>query len=175
MNMVEIMGRYQANFSGMGVYGIAGYSASGNVSAPGQQGNNGFSVGDAGLVLSFAGFSFGGNVLFGDYNGQVGLQPKGGKSAIAWVVGAQGTQPGRSRSARPGSTTSRQALRRQTSTTQRYDEGAAASLVYAVAPGINAYVEALWGQVHQGGYDFLGGHEQRRSDQGRHLHGATTP
>ena len=86
--MFEGMVRYQGNFSGLGVYGIAGYSASGDVSAPAQQ-YNGFSVGDAGLVLSFAGFSFGGNVLFGDYNGQVGLQPKGGKSAIAWVVGAQ--------------------------------------------------------------------------------------
>lgn len=161
-NMFEAMARYQGNFSGVGVYGIAGYSGSGNVS-PGQplttsNAYKGFSVGDFGLVLSYAGFSVGGNVLLGDYNGQVSLEPNGGKSAIAYVVGAQyATGP-----ITLGVSWFNFQSTGSTSTsfhTQRYDEGAAASAVYALAPGINAYAEFLWGQAHQGGINLLGGQD----------------
>ena len=50
---------------------------------------NGFSVGDGGLALTYAGFTVGGNVLWGAFNGQVGLKPQGGVNAVAWVGGVQ--------------------------------------------------------------------------------------
>ncbi len=88
-NWMEAMARYQGNFNGFGIYGIAGYSASGNVKSTvaGSQQFNGFSVGDVGLTLSYAGFSVGGNVLWGDFNSQVALQPKGAPAAVAWLGG----------------------------------------------------------------------------------------
>ena len=52
-------------------------------------GYNGFSVGDGGLALTYAGFTVGGNVLWGAFNGQVQLKPQGGANAVAWVAGAQ--------------------------------------------------------------------------------------
>jgi predicted porin len=42
-------------------------------------------LGDAGLALTYAGFTIGSNVLWGGYDGAVALQP----TAIAWLVGAQ--------------------------------------------------------------------------------------
>ena len=152
-NMFEGMVRYQGNFSGVGIYAIGGYAASGVVNVPAQA-YNGFSVGDGGLVLSYAGFSIGGNAIFGDFNGQVGLQPKGGKSAIAYVVGASYTTGPITVGASWFNYQS-QGSAALIGQTQRYDEGFAASAVYALAPGINAYAEYLWGQVHQGGWDFV--------------------
>jgi len=157
-NWVEAMARYQGTFAGFGIYGIAGYSGSGNVknTAPGSQKYQGFSVGDAGLVLSYAGFSVGGNVLWGAYNNQVQLAPKGGVNAVAWLGGVayvngpwqgyasyynyqyQGAGPG------PG-------------IGQRYDDAAFVGAQYAIAPGLNAYAEYLYGQSHQGGVNLLNG------------------
>jgi opacity protein-like surface antigen len=39
---------------------------------------------------------------------------------------------------------------------QRYDDAFAAGVNYAVAPGLVAYAEYLYGQVHQGGVNLLG-------------------
>ena len=83
-----MMGRYQGNFGGLGVYGILGYSGSGHVhvwgSVPGggsavqpTVAYNGFNVGDGGLALTYAGFTVGGNVLWGAFNGQVQLEAAG--------------------------------------------------------------------------------------------------
>ena len=39
---------------------------------------------------------------------------------------------------------------------QRYDDGFATGVNYAVAPGLVAYAEYLYGQVHQGGVNLVG-------------------
>jgi Gram-negative porin len=160
-NWMEAMARYQGTFNGFGVYGIAGYSASGNTksTAAGSQQFNGFSVGDVGLTLSYAGFSVGGNVLFGNYNSQVALQPKGGVGAVAWLGGVsyqngpfqaygsyynfqyQGACPAPS-CAGVG---------------QRYDDAFWIGTQYAIAPGLNAYAEYAYGESHQGGVNLLTG------------------
>ena len=159
-NWYELMARYQNTFSGFGVYAIAGYSGSGNVSTaqPINARNlyKPFSVGDAGLAVSFAGFTVGGNVLWGQYEGQVALTYQGGKNSTAWIVGAQyangpftvGTSYFNMQSQGSNATDF---------TSQRYDEGFAAGLTYAVAPGFNAFVSYLWGEAHQGGMDLLTG------------------
>lgn len=149
-DMVELMGRYRGKFGPVGVYGVAGYAFSGHVNSTLGSAFDGFSVGDFGLKVDFAGFGLGGNVMVGDFNGQVGLKPKGGKSAIAWLAGADykagpffiGASYFNYQST--GSTAT--AFR-----TQRYDSGLAVSAQYAVAPGLTAIATYLYGWVHQGG------------------------
>jgi hypothetical protein len=153
-NWYELMGRYRGNFGGVGVYAIAGYSGSGHVNAPGTQ-FNGFSVGDAGLALTYAGFTVGSNVLWGNYDGQVALQPKGGVSAIAWLVGAQYVNGPLGLGASYYNYQS-QGSAAMVGQSQRYDDGLAAGVNYVIAPGLVAYAEYLYGQVHQGGVNLLG-------------------
>ena len=153
-NWYQVMGRYRGNFSGVGIYAIAGYSGSGHVNAPGTQ-FNGFSVGDAGLALTYAGFTIGSNVLWGDYDGAVALQPTGGARAIAWLVGAQyvlgplGLGVSYYNYQSQGSAA-------MVGKSQRYDDGFVAGINYVVAPGLTGYAEYLYGQVHQGGVNLLG-------------------
>jgi hypothetical protein len=164
-NWVEVMARYQGTFNGFGVYGIAGYSASGNTksTAAGSQQYNGFSVGDVGLTLSYAGFSVGGNVLFGDFNNQVQLQPKGGVSAVAWLGGVAYVNGPWQAYTSYYNYQYQGACDTQSSGTscgpigQRYDDAFFVGGQYAIAPGLNAYAEYLYGQSHQGGVNLLNG------------------
>ncbi len=151
-NMVEIMGRYRGVFGGVGIYGIAGYAFSGHVDTTAAVGNqyDGFSVGDVGLAVSYAGFSVGGNVLFGDYNGQVALKPKGGKSAIAWVAGVTYSQGPMTLGASYFNYQS-QGQASLVNVSQRTDSGVAVSANYGLAPGLNVFATYLYGWVHQGG------------------------
>jgi predicted porin len=155
-NVYEIMGRYRAAFDGLGVYAIAGYSGSAHVNTPTGVQFNGFSVTDVGLAVTYAGFTVGGNGLFGAYNGEYALQPQGGKGSTSWLAGVQyATGPlviGASyyNQQSQGST----AL---VNISQRYDDGFAAGLTYSVAPGMVVYVSYLYGQVHQGDLNILTG------------------
>jgi len=172
-NWVEVAGRYQGTIGPVGLYGVGAFNASGNVkstvvgtAASPTEEYNGFSVGDFGLVGTIAGVSFGGNVQWGDYNNQVQLKPKGGNSrpAVAWTLGAQYTNGPFYVAAAylnyqytgawsPGTTA--------TGTTsvigQRYDEGVAFGAGYALAPGLQMYIEYLYSQSHQGNVNLLAG------------------
>jgi predicted porin len=159
------MGRYQGNFAGLGVYAILGYSGSGHVNAPTTLGSafngsyNGFSVGDGGLALTYAGFTIGGNVLWGAFNNQVQLKPTGAPNAVAWVGGAQYAIGPVTVAASyynyqyQGSTAT---IINGKSLTQRYDDALAVGATYSIAPGLNAYAEYLYGQSHQGAVNLLG-------------------
>jgi predicted porin len=157
-NWYELMARYQGNFNGLGVYGIFGYSGSGavNQNGAGLVRYNGFNTWDGGLALSYAGFSVGGNVLWGAYNGQVGLKPEGGVNAVAWVVGAQYAW-GPMTFAASYLNYQYQGSAAAVDISQRYDDGFAAGFNYAVAPGLTAYIEYLYGQSHQGGVNLYTG------------------
>ena len=168
-NWYEVMARYQGNFGGLGVYGILGYSGSGHVhvvgSVPGGIGAggvsaptayNGFSVGDGGLALTYAGFTIGGNVLWGAYNGQVQLKPQGGANAVAWVGGAQ-YAVGPVTLAASWINYQSQGSAVMINKSQSYNNEFAAGITYAVAPGLNAYAEYVYGQTHQGGVSQISG------------------
>ena len=164
-NWYEVMGRYQGNFGGLGVYGILGYSGSGHVhvlgSVPGGLGGaptsyNGFNVGDGGLALTYAGFTVGGNVLWGAFNGQVQLKPQGGVNAVAWVGGAQ-YAIGPLTIAASYINYQQQGAAAEINKSQSYNDEFAAGITYAVAPGFNAYAEYLYGQTHQGGVSHISG------------------
>jgi predicted porin len=156
-NWYEIMGRYQGNFAGLGIYAIAGYSGSGHTNVPPAfQQFNGFSVGDAGIALTYAGFTVGGNVLAGNLNGQVALQPQGGVHAIGWLAGVQ-YATGPITLAASYYNYQEQGSTAMVGISQRYDDALAAGITYAVAPGLNAYAEYLYGQVHQGDVNVVTG------------------
>jgi hypothetical protein len=164
INWYEVMGRYQGNFAGFGIYGIFGYSGSGAVSQngpliatlPRNQSYAGFSTWDGGLVLSYGGFSVGGNVLWGAYNNQVQLKPKGAPNAVAWVVGAQYVY-GPFTIAASYYNYQYQGAAAALNISQRYDDAAAAGVTWAIAPGLSAYAEYLYGQSHQGGVNLYTG------------------
>ena len=164
-NWYEVMGRYQGNFGGLGVYGILGYSGSGHVhvwgATPGGIGGtttayNGFSVGDGGLALTYGGFTVGGNVLWGAFNGQVNLKPQGGANAVAWVGGAQ-YAVGPLTLAASWINYQSQGAAAMINKSQSYNNEFAAGATYSIAPGLNAYAEYLYGQTHQGGVSQITG------------------
>ena len=164
-NWYEVMGRYQGNFGGLGIYGILGYSGSGHVhvwgSTPGgingtTTAYNGFSVGDGGLALTYAGFTIGGNVLWGAYNGGVGLKPQGGVNAVAWVGGVQ-YAVGPVTIAATYMNYQSQGNAAMINKSQSYNDGLSAGVSYSIAPGLNAYAEYIYGQAHQGGVNLVSG------------------
>jgi outer membrane protein OmpU len=177
-NWYEVMGRYQGNFGGLGIYGILGYSGSGHVnvngSTPGGLGvgstttaYNGFSVGDGGLALTYAGFTVGGNVLWGAYNNQVQLKPQGGVNAVAWVAGAQ-YAIGPLTFAASYLNFQSQGQAAMINKSQSYFDGVAAGVTYSIAPGLNAYGEYLYGQSHQGGVNQLTGATNTSANNDNH-------
>ena len=74
----------------------------GTTSVPGSKFNGSFNdlaIGSAGIAATFAGFTVGGNVVGGQMNGQLGLQPKGGAPLLGFLAGVKYVSRGRSRSA----------------------------------------------------------------------------
>jgi outer membrane protein OmpU len=159
INWYQVMGRYEGEFAGLGVYGIFGYSGSGAVNQNGAASltrYNGFGVGDGGLVLSYGGFSVGGNVQWGSYNNAAQLKPQGAPNAIAWLVGAQYVY-GPFTIAGSYYNYQYQGSAAAVNISQRYDDAGAAGVTWAIAPGLNAYAEYLYGQSHQGDVNLFTG------------------
>jgi predicted porin len=154
-NLYEVMGRYRAAIDGVGVYAIAGYAGSSHIHTPTGTQYNGFSVVDVGLALTYAGVTIGGHGLFGAYNGQLSLQPQGGKGSTSWLAGAQYAIGPLVVGAAYYNQQS-QGSAAMVGISQRYDDGLAVGMTYSVAPGMNLYASYLYGQVHQGGVNLLG-------------------
>ena len=106
------------------------------------------------LALTYAGFTIGSNVLWGDYDGAVALQPAGGARAIAWLVGAQYVFGPLALGVSYYNYQS-QGSAAMVGKSQRYDDGFVAGINYVIAPGLTSYAEYLYGQVHQGGVNLL--------------------
>jgi len=167
----EIALRYRGNFSGVGIYGYGGYSGSGvvnNRSTPTSQNLfNGFSVGTAGLALSYAGFTLAGNAMFGDFNGAVALKPAGGASAVVWIAGLQyATGPftvgaswynfqSQGAVIPLGIGTAGTTACRTGCLSQRSENGLAIGATYTPAPGLDIYLSYLYGERHQTGFNFI--------------------
>ena len=50
---------------------------------------NDLAIGSAGVAVTYAGFTVGGNVVGGQMNGQLGLQPKGGAPLLGVLAGVK--------------------------------------------------------------------------------------
>jgi Gram-negative porin len=125
-----------------------------------------YSVGAAGLELSYAGFTVGGHITGGQLNYDYGLMPRGGRQGFAWMVGTQYEtgpfvvgasyfqyQMAGAWTPTTGDSGNGALAVGRTET----DAGFAAGGTYTVAPGMALYLSYLYGQRHQIGYDFVTG------------------
>lgn len=157
-NAIEVGGAYTGTFNGLGINVGGAYIGSGHVSAPGLQ-FNGYSVGNLGATVSFAGFTVGGDLSYGESNFDYALQPRGGRNEFAWMVGAQyGAGPfvvGASyfHTQYSGEWAVDPAVVSRTAN----DTGIAAGGTYQLVPGMALYLSYLYGQRHQTGWDFNAG------------------
>ncbi|MBS0559758.1 MAG: hypothetical protein JSR21_06865 [Proteobacteria bacterium] len=160
-NMYELAARYQNAFGPVGVYAYGGYMGSGQVSYTGPitaatPGWNPLSLGTGGIALTIGGVTFGGNVQGGQTNGVGALQPKGGVHAIAWIAGVQySTGPftiGNSYFQYDS-----QGSPSLVGVSQRHEFGYAAGMTYGIAPGLTLWVSYIYGQRHQGDFNFQTG------------------
>jgi predicted porin len=159
-NRADIGLIYTETFGGFGINTSVMYMGSGVVAnnSPGGVQYDGFSVGQAGLELSYAGFTIGGNVVGGQMNGDYNLMPRGGRQTLGWLAGAQyqtgpivvGASYFQTQFAGnwlPGNGVAN----------TENDIGVAAGGTYTVAPGMVLFLSYLYGQRHQIGYDFVTG------------------
>ncbi|HSU04520.1 MAG TPA: hypothetical protein VLI93_03020 [Acetobacteraceae bacterium] len=175
-NTIEGGIRYRGAFSGVGIAASAIGAFGGHVNAgpfnPGVGGGSftdihgktitlkptssfdSLKIGDVGLAVTFAGVTVGGNIIFGDYNGQMAPNPSGATNSLAWIAGAeyawgpiivggayfrwkyQGywTLPG-----------------------EQTDQGIQFGVTYNIAPGLALLAEYLYGQRYRGNFDFSKG------------------
>ena len=156
--------RYRNTFGpvGVAVSGIWTVSGKVNDAASPFQPYNGLNIGDVGAEISLNKvLDVGGNVMWGAFNGNWGLQPKGGANAVAWTAGIKYTIP---QIPMTLGTYYFNYLNQGVGPTaalgcgacgQRTYQGLDVGAVYGFGPGVVAVAEYAWGQNYQGGYDFL--------------------
>ena len=93
-NEVGISGRYRNTFGPFGLAAAGTWTTSGKVNEANvsSQPYKGFNIGDVGATVQFNNLiEVGGNVMWGAFNGNWGLQPVGGDTALAYVAGVKYT------------------------------------------------------------------------------------
>ncbi len=189
-NTYDALLRYRGTFGPLGVAATASYTGSGRVQDSGVQGSTvdpkhfpleDLSVGDFGLVLTYGGFSAGGNYQIGRYSnvgsGYGQLVSKGQPDANALIVGATYTigpvifgahylwswGEGDAQTATgysPSNNTVKEIFNSTTGLVaggQRFETGAAAGATYSLAPGVALYLSYDWEQRKQNGFNFITG------------------
>jgi len=158
-NEVGVAARYRNTFGPVGVAVSGIYTTSGVVAdaAAASQPFKGLNIGDIGASVQINHqLEVGGNVMWGSFNGNWGLQPVGGATAVAWVAGVKYTIPqlpmtvgtyyfDYKNQGQPGLPT------------QRNEQGLDVGAVYGLGPGVVLLAEYAWGQRSQGDFNFLTG------------------
>ena len=124
---------------------------------------NGLNIGDIGAQVTWNHqVTVGGNVMWGAFNGNWGLQPKASPSqpetttAVAWTAGVKWTIP--QAPITLGTYYFNYKNQGQAGIpTQRTYQGLNVGAVYGLGPGAVLIAEYAWGQNYQGDYDFLTG------------------
>jgi len=167
MNHFEAGARYQGTIGPVAIYGMAAYVGSGHVDytgappaeALGSHWNgkyNNISAADVGIALTVGGLTFGGHYLGGQLNNTNSTNPQGAPQAQGWLVGLQyATGPyvvgvDYYNYQDHGAPT-------LTNVSQRYSDAFDVGGTWNAAPGLYFYAEYVWGQQHQGGFNFLTG------------------
>ena len=174
-NMVDIGGQYTQKFGAFGMQAGVDYTSAGQVAQTNSDatvsGYKNMNIVSGGLTLSYAGFTLGGNSSYGAFNMTDGdtfqLEPDGGVPAVGWLAGAEytagplvigasyfhfnetGDLPGGVDTGSGGTITAA-----GLTTGQQQNTGVAAGLTYTLVPGVNLFVDYLYGVRQQGGYDF---------------------
>jgi hypothetical protein len=114
---------------------------------------NNLKIGNAGAAATFAGFTVGGNVIGGQMNGQLGLQPQGGAPLLGFLAGVKYVT-GPFTIGIVGEEYWEQGNVQLTGISQRRARALSTGLSYTVAPGYQVFGEYLWNDQSQGGLDF---------------------
>jgi predicted porin len=167
MDHFEVGARYQGTLGPVAIYAMAAYVGSGHVDytgAPpaetsGSTWNgkyNSISAGDVGVAVTIAGFTVGGHYLGGTINNVNSTNPNGAPQSQAWMLGVQyATGPfvvGTSYY-----NYQEQGAPQLTGVTQRYTDAFDLGGTWNAAPGLYFYAQYMWGQQHQGQYNFIQG------------------
>jgi len=163
-NAIAVALRYRNAFGPIGVALSGIYTYSGRVNAvitsgslAGQQQFKGLNIGDIGAEVQWnKQLAVGGNVMWGAFNGNWGLQPIGGTTALAWTAGVKYTMP--FIPATIGTYYFNYKYQGTTTApfvTQRVSQGIDVGAVYGMGPGVVLVAEYAWGQNSQGDFDFL--------------------
>jgi hypothetical protein len=172
LNQTAIGLRYQGQFGGTGllayVVGMGSQHATytgatdavtlGNTVA-GSKFNGSFNdlaIGSAGIAATYAGFTVGGNVVGGQMNGQLGLQPKGGAPLVGVLAGAKYVA-GPFTVGVVGEEFWEQNNVNLTGITQYRARAIDFGGTYTVAPGFTVFAEYLWQDQYQGAFNFVTG------------------
>ncbi len=180
VNQVAVGVRYQGAFGPVGVLAYGVYMGSGHATYTGAASNtaagvanlgnattggtasrftgnyNGLSLGSAGLAVTAAGFTVGGNVIFGRDNGQLGLQPQGGAPMAGFLAGVKYVA-GPFTAGIVGEEFTEQGNVNLTGITQLRARAVDFGVSYTVAPGYTVYSEYLWQDQYQGARNFISG------------------
>jgi predicted porin len=149
-NEFQVNLRYRGTFSGFGIAANVGYMGSSRVTVPGIA-RRGLSIVDAGLQASYMGFSVGGHVSTGTFNGSLNLSAPGEKNATTWLVGASYTTGPWTAGVhylnahRPGTFGNGAMMT---------ESGIGAGLTYRWAPGATAFVEFVHHHRKERGVNF---------------------
>ena len=167
--------RYRGSFGPVGIAATAGYIGGSHVDnnstvAPGAippTQYNGLKVGDFGLAVTYGGLSVGGKYQFGRYNGQWSLDPtrvtvapgvtRDGPDAVAWLVGASYTLGPVIVGFHYLDYTSTGDLTQGVQGRQRREQGLSAGGTYSLAPGLSIFLDYLYEQRKQNGFNFITG------------------
>jgi hypothetical protein len=170
LNQTAIGARYQGVLGGVGVLAYGAWEISGNADYTGATtasvlGNtvagskftgtyDGLNFGNAGLALTYAGFTIGGNIIGGRVNGLLTLVPQNGVSELAYLFGvkyALGPFVAGIAAERGWS----QGAVNLTGLTQRRSSAIDVGVGYTVAPGLTVYAEYQYDTQYQGDFNFI--------------------
>jgi hypothetical protein len=116
----------------------------------------GLNLGSGGIAATYAGFTFGGNIIGGDDNGQLSERPKGGAPLLGVIAGVKYVK-GPFTIGITGEEYWEQGNVQLTGISQRRARGLSTGFAYAIAPGFTAYAEYQWVDQTQNGLNFVTG------------------
>jgi len=154
-NQIQLAANYSTTFSGVGLSAHVGYITSGAVKSaiPGAVGAptsaRGQSIVTAGLQGSYAGFTVGGYMNTGTFNGNSSLSVAGHKNSLVWSVGAAYESGPWTVGAHYISASINGAF--DAARNQRFDNGVGFGVAYAWAPGMRAMLEGVVGSAKERG------------------------
>jgi hypothetical protein len=159
LNQTAIGARYQGKFDALSVlaYGVYEFSGHTNYTGPiGGQTYNNLSFGNVGVALTYAGFTVGGNYIGGQVNGRGAPKPSGGAPTNGWLVGVT-YKTGPLIVGVTGESINSQGAVPLVGKTQRHEYGIDAGAAYTIAPGLVGWVEYLYMNRKQNGFNFASG------------------
>ncbi|MCX7377757.1 MAG: porin [Alphaproteobacteria bacterium] len=153
-NQIQVAANYSNTFGGVGVAAHVGYITSGAIKSSNPTGvagptsARGQSIFAAGLQGSYAGFTLGGYMNTGTFNGNSSLTIAGLKPSTVWTIGAAYETGPWAVGAHYMAASTNGNL---TNNNQRFDTGVGFGVTYAWAPGMRAMLEGVVGSAKERG------------------------